>query len=943
MNRKHPDRGCGSTITSRTTLLGIVLILLLTSTAGCTFFASLLGLGSPDYRIAVADFPPGGYPGSEYSGSFVVTNVGEADGEQAVIWSVYLSADQSFEPDDAEIGSGVLSALAVGQLSADISYSGVWPAEAGRCYLIIVIEAADDDNRTNDLKSSSELHVQAEPVVDYTPINFLVPSTGVTSGAYDGSFTISNAGLLDGSEEISWRVFRSADVAESDDDIEQGAGSIPAVDAGGESSLLTFSGTWPATEGTCYLITVVSSPDDDNTTNNILVSSPIEVSDPPYVDYDIVSESFPTETSVYIGDTITGSFSIDNIGTGASLDAIDWTLYLSESSETTGAAVVASGQISAIAPEDPPERIDFGGVWEVQSGSCYLIAEIVSAGDSIPENNVTVSSQYTVSPLPVVDYRIIDWSIPAEAYLNGQIEGSFYVENLGTVTGLSDIRWDVYVTEAAALDGTEDPLSTSTTAGLAGQTSSSIIEFSGPSPATAGDYSVYVEISAFDEDSGYQANNVASCGVVSVIEIVDYSISSQTFPETGSTGNDLPASGLNFNVNNIGTVDRLTPITWSAYASLDTTLSETEDHLLSTGEIAAVAAGDFSAPQTYSGTWPEIEGTYYIVLSIESPDDPVAENNTAVSPAIFVISAGRLIGVGGEGIIIVSDDGGQTWTQRASGVSTGYLRRIASNGAGTWVAVGSSSTIVYSTDDGETWSIAAPPEGAILRELYGITFHAGRWVVVGEYNSVYYSDNAVDWSMGTVSGMHGNGVVYDPTTSRYVAVTLNNSAFYSEDDGVTWSAGVATNASSDGNVATDRNGAIVCVGYAAGSAYSTDGGSTWFAATTMPPWGGGATGIYYPDVASDSASPTATFVAAGNSIAGGTGTIAWSNDGGVNWNGTSTAIDANTSGVTYDPVSGRFVAMSAFGNAAFYSTNKGFTWTRVDLSFNRQITDIQAR
>jgi len=89
----------------------------------------------------------------------------------------------------------------------------------------------------------------------------------------------------------------------------------------------------------------------------------------------------------------------------------------------------------------------------------------------------------------------------------------------------------------------------------------------------------------------------------------------------------------------------------------------------------------------------------YDVLELPSAPTPLA----AKAPLFFVGKFGsRYYAAGAMGIIIYSDDGGQTWTQAQVPVRSTLLDLTCYNDKLCW-AVGHESVILHSTDGGATW------------------------------------------------------------------------------------------------------------------------------------------------------------------------------------------------------------------------------------------------
>ena len=930
----------------------VAILVLFMGLTGCEFFNTVLGLGAPDYQIVTVTFPAAGHAGEAFTGKFVVTNGGDGNGELVVSWQVVLSTDTIADGDDVEVESGVLTTIDVGQLSEPIEYAGTLPETQGTYYLVITITAADDEIATNNQKASAALSITAAPAIDYTPTNEVIPEFGIVSEPFAGSFTVTNVGGLAGGEDVTWTAVLSDDIYASGVDTPLGTGTISALDGGEESARFDYSGTWPALTGDYYIILFVSATDDVNDENDEVVSLAIPVSDTPYVDYDVTDATFPGTTTVTVGDSLSGSFTITNAGTGAGGEAVDWTVYISDDIYADlGDAVADFGNTPVLAAGAVSEQIDYSGEFNVTSGSYYLIIAVSSADDEVSGNDQERSEAYTVEALPVTDYIVSGEVFPDDGYVSGSFSGSFHVENIGSAGGTNPILWTVYLSEDDIQDGEDTTVLSGSTPGLAGEDISPIIDYSGAWPETEGDYYLFIVLSPSDETDGFGGNNEEASVAIPVIQIVDYAIVSETFPATGSTGNDIEGT-FSFHISNIGTLTGLEDIDWEVYASGDTEISG-EDTLLSSGSIGRVTAGDFSAAVAYGGIWPEVEGNYYVIISISSPDDPAAGNNIAISEQIFLITAGKMIAVGAGGAIIVSNDGGVSWSPKVSG-TTANLNRIATDGNVWWVAVGNAGTVLYSANDGETWTAATAPDAT--QDLYGVAYYNGTWVIAGSAQALRSTDG-INFTPAMISGftMYSSGIAYDANTSRFVAGYRNSNSsgsYYSDDDGATWfQGGGPGNGTSRGGVATNGAGVAVCVGAGSTAAYSTNGADTWIGSTGEP-WTGNS-GTSYADVAYGVVGGTGYFVMGGGTgIA--TGTLAYSIDDGQTWTNTSSTVpgthgdhvERDISGVAFDPVSERFVAVTSHGTpATFYTTNGGFTWTRLDLPspININMYDVEAK
>ncbi len=163
------------------------------------------------------------------------------------------------------------------------------------------------------------------------------------------------------------------------------------------------------------------------------------------------------------------------------------------------------------------------------------------------------------------------------------------------------------------------------------------------------------------------------------------------------------------------------------------------------------AAIDFATATDLIGVGPGIEYDSYVAVGlaglISSFD---GETATAQSPVNVTLRAvtrreTRLLAVGDQGTILVSDDSGQTWTPRTSGTTTSLIAIAHTQlaGADFLVAVGV-EVIVVSVDAGETWTPVSEPATG-WGTLRGVFATNERVYAVG--------DGGVAWSSATPSGL----------------------------------------------------------------------------------------------------------------------------------------------------------------------------------------------
>lgn len=189
----------------------------------------------------------------------------------------------------------------------------------------------------------------------------------------------------------------------------------------------------------------------------------------------------------------------------------------------------------------------------------------------------------------------------------------------------------------------------------------------------------------------------------------------------------------------------------------------------------------------------------------------------------------RLVAVGQRGHIVISDDGGDTWKQSASPVSSDFNAVYFADAREGW-AVGHDGVIVHSGDRGETWQVQLSrrkgPDKAFLDVWFADTRNG---YAVGVDNLLFHTaDGGKTWeswsdrtdnpksfnlhairpAAGTLYIVGEAGLVLrlDPAKQRFIAVPVPyNGSFF----------GVA-----------DAGGRVIAFGLR-GNVWASDDGRTW--------------------------------------------------------------------------------------------------------------------
>lgn len=670
---------------------------------------------APDYRVALSPaptFPGPGAGGSAFAGSFRIENISTEAGAAPIGWKVYISKDTTLDPLDLLAASGTIGALGAASSSTAIAFSGTWPAASASYYIIIVVTAADDANPANNQTISPAITVtgSASPAYSITSVSPLAATLVQSASAIaNQTLIITDIGTGQGSYPISWAVYLLPKTTIGAQDTALVSGTTPAL-ASAASVSLPFPGTnnYPTIPGTYYFVAQVSAFDDTAGMGaKVLASSPIIVSGPLYN----VAVGAPTGTNT-TGSAVSGTITISNGGNGNGASPISWAVYASISNTlSAGDSLLASGTTPALA-FTASISLPYTGVWPSVAGSYYIVATAQAADDATVGMAASGSAVAVAGPSYIVMTPV---PAPTGNTTGGAVSGSFTVNNTGTGTGSSPVSWSVYASlnSTAAITTGDSLIEFGTTPALGpGASSSPSPTYAGTWPTVAGAYYIKVQVQSTDDPQG----GVFVSSSTTAVAGPTYSVTAVP-PPTGTTAGGA-VSGT-FTIKNTGIGDGVSPVSWSEYASTTTTIGA-NSVLIESGSIAGLAAGASSSP-SYSGTWPSVAGSYYIVVRVQAADAVTIGTLASLSPVTvagptYTVTAvpaptGTTAGVGVSGTFTIKNTGigngvrSVSWSMYASSnptIGAGAIL-IASGSIPAGLAAGASSTPNYSG----TWPAAA--------------------------------------------------------------------------------------------------------------------------------------------------------------------------------------------------------------------------------------------
>ena len=353
-------------------------------------------INPPDVDYTIASVTPAAPTavtgGAVLNESFNIDNIGTDDGTQLIYWNVYVSNNTTIDVNDTLVGSGSTAAMTAAEAPKNIPVAtGNWPATGGPYYLLVEITADDDTDPSIASNTDFSSAMTINPLdVDYivSAVNDISPLT-ITGAAISGTFTYTNSGSDAGSDSVYWTAYRSADNSWDAGDTVLDSGAAAALPAATPSGAIGFSGTWPATAGSYYLIVTVSASDDTNGANNegaTAAATAVTVRD---VDYTVSTVSY-TGGGLVPAATVNGEFQFQNAGTNDGVQNVSWAAYASTdiTLDPTDAYVDSGSGLAALATGATSAAIPFSGTWPLDYGNYYLLVK-VSASDDVNAANDT--------------------------------------------------------------------------------------------------------------------------------------------------------------------------------------------------------------------------------------------------------------------------------------------------------------------------------------------------------------------------------------------------------------------------------------------------------------------------------------------------------------------------------------------------------------------------
>lgn len=191
-------------------------------------------------------------------------------------------------------------------------------------------------------------------------------------------------------------------------------------------------------------------------------------------------------------------------------------------------------------------------------------------------------------------------------------------------------------------------------------------------------------------------------------------------------------------------------------------------------------------------------------------------------------SGSTLLAVGERGHILLSEDGGATWTQ-ARVPTRSLLTAVTTVEGGQAWAVGHDAVILHSADAGKSWTrqYFAPDEGSPLLDVW--FENASHGIAVGAYALFLETqDGGKTWERRDVDEeeRHWNAIGHAPDGTLYVAAE-SGVVFRSADKGKSWEMKETPYRGSFLGCLCLSNGTVLVYGLRGNVFRSTDRGESW--------------------------------------------------------------------------------------------------------------------
>jgi subtilase family serine protease len=590
--------------------------------------------------------------GDSKSVSVRIENQGDAS-SGSFRWGLYLSTDTSITTSDTHLDDWSQSSISSGS-SRSTSKSITIPTTitGARYYVGMIVDinnqVSESDENNNDDYDSGRVTINEAP--DLTGRSCSTPSTGVVGDYLDSSISLSiendpGGSYIASSGAFDWGMFLSSDSTITTSDTQVGSDQYKSSISGGSysSDTLSSSNRIPSSlSGGTYhwgfIVDINSDVDEQDETNNIYYCGQITIEDD---DADLEADSVGTSSSsAVMGDTITVSYRINNIGHDYS-GSFHWELYLStDQTITTNDVLVDEFSVSSISANNYRSGYEYNVQipTTITAGYYYLgmIADNRDAVDELDETNNVAYDSTRIDIEEQADLEATTLSGPSTGQAGQQVSISWKIENNGD-DSTGTFYWRMYLSSDSTITSSDTQVGSQQYASniYGGSSRSGTFNDYIPSSLGAGTYywGIIVDTTSV-VDEGDETNNVLTGNSISLTE-PDYDLEATSITVDSNyrqvcEGEDIY---LTLSVTNLGNDH-------AGFHQYEATVATSgTDTAIYYGTSLGTASGNSGVPSyTHSSMRASLPtsltpGTYYVGIIVDVWDsvDETDETNNVVA------------------------------------------------------------------------------------------------------------------------------------------------------------------------------------------------------------------------------------------------------------------------------------------------------------------------
>jgi subtilase family serine protease len=501
-----------------------------------------------------------------------IENIGSAS-SGSFRWGLYLSSDTTITTSDTHIDDWSESSLSSGSSRYRSKSITIPTSISGGYYYVggivdINSQVSESDENNNDDYDSGRVHIYEQP--DLIGRSCSATTSGTVGDQIGSSISIQLENDVSSSHGASsgtfyWAMYLSTDSTITSSDTQVGSDQYASSLNGGSyrSDSLSSSTYIPSSmnAGTYYwgfIVDVDADVDEADENNNGYTCNQMTLlEDLPDLEATSVGTS---SSSVVMGDTITVSYRIDNIGTDYS-GSFYWKLYLStDTTITTSDTLVDEFSVSSISGGSYRSGYEYSVQIPTGMASGYhylgMIADNRAGVNELDETNNKVADTGRIDIEEMADLVPSTASGPTSGQAGQQVSFSWRIDNDGDDTA-GWFYWKLYLSSDSTITTSDTQVgSTQQANSISGGSYRSSTSFSVTIPNTLSSGTYYWGLIADTTDrvsEGDETNNILRGNSIS-ITVPDYDLSATSISVDASSrsvcvGDDIY---LTLSVTNLG-------------------------------------------------------------------------------------------------------------------------------------------------------------------------------------------------------------------------------------------------------------------------------------------------------------------------------------------------------------------------------------------------------